>query len=1241
MKKIPQNKIRWFGLVALLLSFQTYAQTYYAKATGNWGAGASWSTDSCAGANALSIPSTTGHSVSISCNRTITVASNASAGALTISSGGLTVNSGTTLTVTSLSMTSGTLTVNGTLNITVGGTGVVSITGGTVSGTGTVGLTGGAQNLSSSQPFYNLNIAGAGNKTMLTSINVTNQLTLTANNLIVGSNTLTVGSASSGNGIVRTNGKMTLAAGSSLSFGGSWDNNDLSPFISNTFPLTINNFTMTRNLCKVGLGTGHNLTVAGSFTLTAGDFSIGNSTLTLNGAISGNINGSIVGGSTSDLVIGGSGAASMYFDLTSFQTVGGSNTIRNFTNNRTSHPFVMLSSMRIGGTLTEVTNASLQISNGSTQTLSIDGNVSGTAKLVGNSAAILQINGSGDMGGTLAFASTPVLASLTIDRLSGSATLGSAVSTGGLSLKKGVLINNFLTTVTGSTPGNVVQELSSSYLRGALARTIASNTNATAYSWPIGKTAAQKFSFNGLATGASGNVVVSVEAFDGNSNGTPDSTISNLKTDNYWNASVISNAANLQAVGSVSLNDNGLSDTDAIGYAATVSGQYTSLGGAIAAGTITSVTDSPVALGFYNLGTAESGCVEPTTATINASATTNCGTTATTLSIAAGSLNSATNWAWYSGSCGGTAVGTGTSVTVSPTATTTYYVRGEGGCVTPGDCASVTITVNTPQLWYADADADSYGNPGVSQLACSQPANYVGDNTDCDDADNTMHQKFSFYADNDGDGFGFGNLVMVCAAGANTPPDGYAANNTDCNDTDAGIYQSAVLFVDADHDGYTSGVTETVCYGLDFPLGYLAGLTAIDCDDAIAAIHPTAIEIPYNGVDDNCDGAIDETGTVTTTLLAASCGVTLTSIQSLIGIQTVGGHQITGYRIRATNGSQIQTIERNVPHFTMTQFPIHAYATTYTIAIQLQRAGIWQASWGQSCVVSTPPILEEGGAGTVSPSQCGITLPKINTLIASGSISGVTAYRFRVTNLTDPLGPNAVQTIDRTQNWFSLQMLTRYNYGTTYRIEVAVKIGGAFGGYGSPCEVSSPPAPSLVNCGAVISSGTATVAAPSVSGATQYRFRITRASDNASTIMDRNTNWFIFNSVPAAAFSPGVLYYVKVAVMTTGSWSPFGDICEVTSPGTPAAKPSGADDAMVFKTSVSPNPFDSEFVVRIDSESKMPIEVKIYDMLGRLVERQTVASADRVYMGSHFPSGVYNLIVTQEGVVRTIRVVKR
>lgn len=87
-------------------------------------------------------------------------------------------------------------------------------------------------------------------------------------------------------------------------------------------------------------------------------------------------------------------------------------------------------------------------------------------------------------------------------------------------------------------------------------------------------------------------------------------------------------------------------------------------------------------------------CNAPTIPTLTSTVNPICTGGTTTLSVASGNLNSATNWNWYSGSCGGSSIGSGTSISVSPTSTTTYYVRGEGNCVTPGSCGSITVTVN-------------------------------------------------------------------------------------------------------------------------------------------------------------------------------------------------------------------------------------------------------------------------------------------------------------------------------------------------------------------------------------------------------------------------------------------------------------------------------------------------------------------------------------------------------------------
>ncbi len=112
-------------------------------------------------------------------------------------------------------------------------------------------------------------------------------------------------------------------------------------------------------------------------------------------------------------------------------------------------------------------------------------------------------------------------------------------------------------------------------------------------------------------------------------------------------------------------------------------------------------------------------CMDPTTPTVSESPTSGCPGSLVTLSIVSGNLNDATHWQWYSGSCGGTPVGSGSSINVYPVANTTYFARGEGGCVTSGTCGSVAVTASDvvdPTALCQDitVDLDASGNATIT-----------------------------------------------------------------------------------------------------------------------------------------------------------------------------------------------------------------------------------------------------------------------------------------------------------------------------------------------------------------------------------------------------------------------------------------------------------------------------------------------------------------------------------------------
>jgi hypothetical protein len=260
-------------------------------------------------------------------------------------------------------------------------------------------------------------------------------------------------------------------------------------------------------------------------------------------------------------------------------------------------------------------------------------------------------------------------------------------------------------------------------------------------------------------------------------------------------------------------------------------------------------------------------------------------------------------------------------------------------------------------------------------------------------------------------------------------------------------------------------------------------------------------------------------------------------------------------------------------------------------------------------------------------------------LIATTSLQNVTGYRFRVTNTSDGAAPNQVQIIERGgMHWFSLSMLTTYQYGTTYLVEVSIKTAnGQFSEFGSPCAVTAPAVPTLTNCGAVIPTKTAVVKTTSLDRVTSYRFQLTNlsATPNTVTTIDRPTNYFTFNNVPG--FVPGATYGVQVAVMTSGVYSLYGDGCEITAPA------SAREKQTPFNAVAYPNPFADGFAINVTTTTDELVGVKVYDMTGRLLESRNhdLGQMETLQIGQRYPSGVYNVIVTQGTEVKTLRVIKR
>ena len=211
------------------------------------------------------------------------------------------------------------------------------------------------------------------------------------------------------------------------------------------------------------------------------------------------------------------------------------------------------------------------------------------------------------------------------------------------------------------------------------------------------------------------------------------------------------------------------------------------------------------------------------------------------------------------------------------------------------DCSDTNETIGEGSEWYADADGDGYGGGQFTVTACAAPVGYVSNSDDCNDLNPNVYPaaneqcdrldnncdgiidelvSSTFYIDTDGDGYGDPlDTTLDCSA-----PTGYVNNDDDCNDADSTVSPASLEFcdfrdnncdgtidedsaidapiwyLDIDKDGYGDPATfQAACTA---PLEYVSDGT--DCDDDEVSIHPDALDIPEDGIDQDCNG-IDAT----------------------------------------------------------------------------------------------------------------------------------------------------------------------------------------------------------------------------------------------------------------------------------------------------------------------------------------------------------------------------------------------
>ncbi len=186
----------------------------------------------------------------------------------------------------------------------------------------------------------------------------------------------------------------------------------------------------------------------------------------------------------------------------------------------------------------------------------------------------------------------------------------------------------------------------------------------------------------------------------------------------------------------------------------------------------------------------------------------------------------------------------------------------------------------------------------------------------------------------------------------------------------------------------------------------------------------------------------------------------------------------------------------------------------------------------------------------IKDSQCGATLVTINSSIYPNPIAGAQAYKYQVTN-----GTNVI-VFEPTTPLFNLTQLPGgVTFNTTYSIQVAVKLNGVWGGFGSPCSITTPSPITKVkstSCGVTLATISTSIFADALVGVQGYRFQVTDPTNNVRTVDVTSSLFNLTQLIGGVAYN--TTYSIRVAVNANGVWGAYGASCNVTTPAIATSK---------------------------------------------------------------------------------------
>ena len=605
----------------------------------------------------------------------------------------------------------------------------------------------------------------------------------------------------------------------------------------------------------------------------------------------------------------------------------------------------------------------------------------------------------------------------------------------------------------------------------------------------------------------------------------------------------------------------------------------------------------------------------------------------------------------------------------------------------------------TIYTFYADTDADGYGNANssITNYTGIAPAGYVADKTDCDDTKATVNPAaveicgngiddncdgqidegcilYTFYADADADGYGNANSSITNYTGI--APTGYVSDNTDCDDTKATVNPGAVeicgngiddncngqidegctiytFYADTDADGYGNLNSSVTNYTGIAPAGYVTDKT--DCDDTKATVHPDATEICGNGIDDNCDGQIDEGCTIYTFYAdtdADGYGNANSSTTNYTGIAPAG------YVADKTDCDDTK-------------------ATVHPGAVEICGNGIDDNCDGQvdeGCTTDVPKIdvsstiVPEGNSGTTNAIFI-LTLSKLSKVPVTvqyktqdGSATAPLDYIAKTGTVTFPAN-SLTQTV-------TIQVAGDLlnEYSETFKLLLSVPVNGTLGNAGATATITdndSVPAIHIADTSATENSQLAKlrVSLTSPSGKT-ISVKYDSKDDNAKAPGD-----YTAVSNGSLSFLPGeTVKYISI-VIKKDNLNEFTEKFKLTlrdavnasisnsgarktaevhilNSAVAASKTINTDAFDInpvagLQATVSPNPSTNYFTINITAQASEPVLLIVSDLSGRVIEQRKIENKiQAVQIGNAWINGLYILELRQGTERKVFKLIK-